>query len=344
MAISRHSKPENLAEKSDENEIEKVVENILRPKKLSDFVGQKNLKENLAVMLGAAKNRGETAPHLLFYGPPGLGKTTLSGIVAAEMGGNLKFCSGPAVEKAGDLAAILSNLEAGDILFLDEIHRLRRPVEEILYSALEDFALDIVVGKGPGARSMRLSLPRFTLVAATTHLASLSPPLRDRFGESFRLELYGIADLKKILRANAAKLEISLSDAAAEILAKSARGTPRVANRLLARLRDFAHFEKKSEISENLARRALKKLGVDETGLTAADRDFLEILAVKFAGGPVGLSTIAAATGEEKDTIENIREPFLIQNGFLTRTPKGRVLTAAAFDFLGVSPAGGGLF
>lgn len=335
MAIQRKKDNGVLAEKTDENSVEIVVENILRPKKLMDFVGQKTLKENLSVILGAAKKRGETAPHLLFYGPPGLGKTTLAGIVAAEMGGNLKFCSGPAVEKAGDLAAILSNLEAGDVLFLDEIHRLRRPVEEILYSALEDFVLDLVVGKGPGARSMRLSLPRFTLIAATTRLASLSAPLRDRFGETFRLELYDSDDLESILLANATKLEVRLEPSASHLLAQSARGTPRIVNRLLARLRDFAHFQNTNEISGDLAHSALAKLGVDQTGLTSADREFLEIIADKFAGGPVGLSTLAAASGEERETIEDIREPFLLQLGFLARTPKGRILTPAAFDFLG---------
>jgi len=341
MAIHRKKENEILAEKTDENAVEIVVENILRPKKLADFVGQKTLKENLSVILGAAKKREETAPHLLFYGPPGLGKTTLAGIVATEMGGNLKFCSGPAVEKAGDLAAILSNLEAGDVLFLDEIHRLRRPVEEILYSALEDFVLDLVVGKGPGARSMRLSLPRFTLVAATTRLASLSAPLRDRFGETFRLELYDAEDLQSILLANATKLEIELDAGAMRVISESARGTPRIVNRLLARLRDFAHFQNTDKISESLAQSALAKLGVDRTGLNSADREFLEIIADKFAGGPVGLSTLAAATGEEKETLEDIREPFLLQLGFLARTPKGRILTPAAFEFLGKKIPGG---
>ncbi len=341
MAIHRTQDADILAKKTDENETEIVVENILRPKKLADFVGQKTLKENLMIILGAAKKRQETAPHLLFYGPPGLGKTTLAGIVAAEMNGNIKFCSGPALEKAGDLAAILSNLESGDILFLDEIHRLRRPVEEILYSALEDFVLDLVVGKGPGARSMRLSLPRFTLVAATTRLASLSAPLRDRFGEIFRLELYDSCDLQRIVHANAIKLEIPVESAAVRLLSESARGTPRIVNRLLARLRDFAHYQNSEVISEDLAKIALAKLGVDQTGLNASDREFLEIIADKFAGGPVGLSTLAAATGEERETIEDIREPFLIQLGFLTRTPKGRVLTPLAFEFLGRKIPGG---
>ncbi len=313
---------------------EEWVENTLRPKTLQDFVGQTGLKKNLTIILSAAKKRSETAPHLLFYGPPGLGKTTLATIIAAEMGGKLRVSSGPAIEKAGDLAAILSNLEEGDVLFLDEIHRLRRPVEEILYSAMEDFVLDLVVGKGPGARSMRLQLPRFTLVAATTRLGSLSAPLRDRFGESFRLDFYAAEELDSIIMANANKLDISIAADTAAFIARCSRGTPRIANRLLQRLRDFAHVQHLDTIPLALAQEGLRELGVDEIGLTDGDREFLRTIAEKFAGGPVGLSTIAAATAEEKETIEDIREPFLLQLGFLARTPQGRVLTDAAFAHL----------
>ncbi len=313
---------------------EEWVENTLRPRTLNDFVGQTGLKKNLSIILSAAKKRKETAPHLLFYGPPGLGKTTLATIIAAEMNGKLRISSGPAIEKAGDLAAILSNLEEGDVLFLDEIHRLRRPVEEILYSAMEDFVLDLIVGKGPGARSMRLQLPRFTLVAATTRLGSLSAPLRDRFGESFRLDFYAPDELDSIVVANANKLEIAVDEPTSAYIARCSRGTPRIANRLLQRLRDFAHVEHLESISLSLAQKGLHQLGVDEIGLTDGDREFLRTLAEKFAGGPVGLSTIAAATSEEKETIEDIREPFLLQLGFLSRTPKGRMLTEAAFAHL----------
>ncbi len=313
---------------------EEWVDTTLRPKSLADFVGQSGLKKNLSVILEAAKKREETAPHLLFYGPPGLGKTTLAGIIAKEMNGTLRISSGPAIEKAGDLAAILSNLEEGDVLFIDEIHRLRRPVEEILYSAMEDYALDLVVGKGPGARSMRLQLPKFTLVAATTRLGSLSAPLRDRFGESFRLDFYTPEDLETIIKANADTLEIAIEAPAASFISRCSRGTPRVANRLLQRLRDFAHVDHLEKIEHELAQKGLAALGVDEIGLTDGDREFLRVMAEKFSGGPVGLSTIAAATSEERETIEDIREPFLLQLGFLARTPKGRVLTEAAFHHL----------
>jgi Holliday junction DNA helicase RuvB len=321
-----------------ETQEEFVFENTLRPKTLHDFVGQKTIKRNLSVILGASKKRSEPAPHLLFYGPPGLGKTTLAGIIAEEMGGNLKISSGPVIEKSGDLAAILSNLEEGDVLFIDEIHRLRRPVEEILYSAMEDYALDIMVGKGQGARSMRLQLPRFTLVAATTRLGNISSPLRDRFGENFRLEYYEPEDLQSIISGNAKTLEIEIDDKAVQQLSDCSRGTPRVANRLLQRLRDFAHFSHVNRISSDLAKNGLSQMGVDDHGLTDGDRLLLKLLAEKFAGGPVGLSTLAAAMSEEKETIEDIREPFLLQLGFLLRTPKGRMLSQEAYEFLGISP------
>lgn len=333
MAIVR----DDMAEERVQNPEEEIVEQTLRPRNLKEFVGQSQLKKNLHIILGAAKKREESAPHLLFYGPPGLGKTTLAAIIAKEMNGNLQMTSGPAVEKAGDLAAILSNLQEGDILFLDEIHRLRRPVEEILYSAMEDFCLDLVVGKGSGARSMRLQLPKFTLVAATTRLGNLSSPLRDRFGESFRMDFYNAEELTKIITANAKKLEIGIEKDAAEILAKSSRGTPRIANRLLQRMRDFAHIDYLDYISKKLCEHALHELGVDALGLSEGDRRFLTTIATTFAGGPVGLSTLAAATSEEKETIEDIREPFLLQMGFLVRTPKGRMLSSAAFKHLGIS-------
>lgn len=338
MAIQRDSTASGIADGAEHQE-EAVFENVLRPRSLSDFVGQETIKKNLRVILGASKKRSEPSPHLLFYGPPGLGKTTLAGIIAEEMGGKLKISSGPVIEKSGDLAAILTNLEEGDVLFVDEIHRLRRPVEEILYSAMEDFALDIMVGKGQGARSMRLQLPRFTLVAATTRLGSLSSPLRDRFGESFRLEYYQPDELISIVKNNAKKLEIEIEEGAVEKVSKCSRGTPRVANRLLHRLRDFAHVSHINTVSSSLAEKGLQQLGVDKLGLTDGDRFFLRLMAEKFSGGPVGLSTLTAATSEERETIEDIREPFLLQLGFLHRTPKGRMLTSEAFEYLNITPS-----
>jgi Holliday junction DNA helicase RuvB len=333
MAIIREKKE---GQNDDEKKEEVQLDYALRPKSLDYFIGQETLKKNLSIILRASKKRSESAPHLLFYGPPGLGKTTLAGIVAAEMGGNLKISSGPAIEKAGDLAAILTNLNEGDVLFIDEIHRLRRPIEEILYSAMEDFALDIITGKGPGARSMRLPLKHFTLVAATTRLGDLSSPLRDRFGEMLRLDFYTPEELVQILSVNAKKLEITLEKRVAKRIAERSRGTPRISNRLLKRLRDFTHVQGEPSLSLALAEEALSLMGVDALGLTDADRFFLQVLAEKFSGGPVGLSTLAAATFEGRETIEDIREPFLLQLGFLARTPKGRILTPAAFEHMGI--------
>ncbi len=317
-----------------QQEEDNKIENVLRPKLIADFVGQEGLKRNLSVILQAAKKRKESAPHLLFYGPPGLGKTTLAGIVALEMGGNMKHSSGPVIEKAGDMAALLSNLEEGDVLFIDEIHRLRRPVEEILYSAMEDFVLDLIVGKGPGARSMRLQLPRFTLVAATTRLGNLSSPLRDRFGENFRLDFYKPKDISAITRVNAKKLEVEIETDAVAAISECSRGTPRVANRLLQRLRDYAHVVSSNRITHSLAKDSLFRMGVDSLGLNDGDRMFLKTVSEKFSGGPVGLSTLSAALSEEKETIEDIREPYLLQLGFLQRTPKGRVLSQAAVEHI----------
>jgi len=319
------------------DEKEKKSEKNLRPKNFNNFIGQELTKKNLAVILSAAKKRQESPPHLLFYGPPGLGKTTLAGIVADESGGNLKTTSGPAIEKAGDLAAILTNLKPGDVLFIDEIHRLRLPIEEILYSALEDFFLDLVVGKGPGAKSMRLKLPAFTLIGATTKFGLLSSPLRERFGANFKIDFYSPENLQMILKKNAETLNIKIQKNAIEFLSKVSRGTPRVANRLLRRLRDFANFENKTEISEKNCQEWLQKIGVDKIGLTNFDREFLKIIVEKFSGGPVGLSTIAAAISEDKQTIEDIVEPFLLQIGFLSRTPRGRMILPEALKYLQIA-------
>jgi len=309
----------------------------LRPKAMDDYVGQVKVKENLNVFIGAAKKRGEPLDHVLLYGPPGLGKTTLSHIIANEMGVQIRITSGPAIERAGDLAAILTKLEENDVLFIDEIHRLNRAVEEILYPAMEDFALDIMIGKGPGAQSMRLQLPRFTLIGATTRAGMLTGPLRDRFGVICRLEMYSPEELYKIIRRSARILGIELDGEAGLEIAARSRGTPRIANRLLKRVRDFSEVRGEKKITLKAARDALLQLEVDELGLDFIDRNILYALVVKFGGRPVGLDTLSAATNEESVTIEDVIEPFLIQLGFISRTPRGRVAMPAAYKHLGLA-------
>ncbi|HEY8339726.1 MAG TPA: Holliday junction branch migration DNA helicase RuvB [Egibacteraceae bacterium] len=310
----------------------------LRPRRLADFVGQERVKEQLQLVLDGAQQRGGVVDHLLFSGPPGLGKTSLAGIVAAEMGADLRATSGPALERPGDLAAILTNLEPGDVLFLDEIHRLPRTVEEILYPAMEDFRLDIVVGKGPGARAIQLPLPPFTLVGATTRTGLITSPLRDRFGFAARLEFYSPEELAGILARSARILDVELHpDGAAEV-ARRSRGTPRVANRLLKRVRDYAEVRADGVVTAEVAARALDLFEVDAIGLDRLDRWVLDVLCRHFGGGPVGLSTLAVAVGEEPETVEDVVEPFLIQQGLLARTPRGRVATAGAFAHLGLTP------
>lgn len=314
------------------------VENPLRPRTLAEYVGQDKVKENLSVFIKAAKIRKEPLDHVLLYGPPGLGKTTLSGIIANEMNVNFKVTSGPAIEKSGDLAAILTNLNEGDVLFIDEIHRLPRTVEEILYPAMEDFSIDIITGKGQMATSYHLSLPRFTLVGATTRAGQLSAPLRDRFGVVLRLEMYSAQELAKIIRRSATILGINIDNEGAIEIASRSRGTPRIANRLLRRVRDFALVQNREGIDFSTARVALDKLEIDELGLDANDRRMLKAIIEFYSGGPVGIETLAAAIGEESITIEDIYEPYLMQIGFISRTPRGRIANQAAYLHLGLEP------
>ncbi len=316
------------------------IETSLRPKVLTDYIGQEKAKENLEVYIKAAKARGESLDHVLLYGPPGLGKTTLAGIIANEMNVNFRVTSGPAIEKQGDLAALLTNLNEGDVLFIDEIHRLNRSVEEVLYPAMEDNALDIIIGKGPSARSIRLDLPKFTLVGATTRAGQLSAPLRDRFGVVLRLELYTPEELAQIVTRSANILGIDIEKYGALEIASRSRGTPRIANRLLKRARDFAQVMGNGVIDEESADHALEKMEIDNMGLDSIDRLLLSTMIKSYGGGPVGLETIAAAIGEEAVTIEDVYEPYLMQIGFLGRTPRGRVVTAAGYEHLGIAVPG----
>lgn len=312
------------------------IEKSLRPQTLDDYIGQQKAKENLKIYIEAAKARGESLDHVLFYGPPGLGKTTLAGIIANEMGTHMKVTSGPAIGKPGEMAAILSNLQEGDVLFVDEIHRLNRQVEEVLYPAMEDYAIDIMLGKGATARSIRLDLPKFTLVGATTRAGLLSAPLRDRFGVVHHLEFYTVAELKTIILHSALTLGVEIDEEGAYEMARRSRGTPRLANRLLKRVRDFAQVKYDGRISKEVASFALDLLEVDKMGLDQNDRNILMTMIGKFAGGPVGLDTLAAAIGEDAGTIEDVYEPYLVKNGLINRTPKGRVVTELAYQHLGI--------
>lgn len=308
----------------------------LRPRHMDDFIGQSELKERLSILIEAARQRGESVDHVLFSGPPGLGKTSLAGILAIEMGAHFQATSGPALERPGDLAAVITNLERGDVLFIDEIHRLPRQVEEVLYPAMEDFQLDIVVGKGPAARSIRLDLPPFTLVGATTRVGRVAPPLRDRFGYVARLDYYNSADLATIVQRSAKILDVEVTTDGADAVSYRSRGTPRIANRLLRRVRDFAAVRSNGVVDEATALTALGVFEVDDAGLDKVDRSILEAITTKFGGGPVGLSTLAIAVGEEPETVEDAYEPYLLQEGFIQRTPRGRVATGRAYEHIGV--------
>lgn len=327
---------------TDVSEEEKKIETSLRPKKLDEYIGQSRIKEMMKVYIEAAKNRGESLDHVLFYGPPGLGKTTIAGIIANEMGVNMKVTSGPAIEKPGEMAAILNNLQAGDVLFIDEIHRLNRQVEEVLYPAMEDFAIDIMLGKEASARSIRLDLPKFTLVGATTRAGLLTAPLRDRFGMVQKMEFYTPEELKEIVIRSAGVLGVGIDEDGAMRIARRSRGTPRLANRLLKRVRDFAEVKYDGVITKEVADFALDILDVDKLGLDNNDRTILSTIIEKFSGGPVGIDTLAAALSEDSGTLEDVYEPYLLMNGLIQRTPRGRIATENAYRHLGIPYAGGG--
>ncbi len=329
-AMTKNPRPLDPESKPDDR-----VDHALRPEKLNDLIGQDQVKENLSILIAAARKRGEALDHVLFYGPPGLGKTTLAHVLANEMQVNVKVTAGPVIERAGDLAAILTNLRAGDVLFIDEVHRLGRAVEEVLYPAMEDFALDIVIGKGPSARSIRLKLPRFTIVGATTRLALVTAPLRARFGAVYRLDYYDLPAMQSIVSRAARMLKVEAESEGVTEMARRARGTPRVALRLLRRVRDFAQVRANGIITKNVAKEALDLLQVDPLGLDEVDRRVLKTIIEKYSGGPVGLNTIAASISEEQDTIMDVVEPYLLQLGFLDRTPQGRVATQSAYEHLG---------